>query len=112
MKLIHFLTALFFPLVVLAESSQTSFAGFIPLILLVLIFYFLLIRPQQKRAKEHKALLVDLKKGDEVLTNGGVLAKITSVDKDDTFVMLEISKGIEVKVQKQAINQRMPNGTL
>lgn len=97
----------------LAEGSQQAgFASFIPLIALVVIFYFLLIRPQQKRAKDHKTLLKDISKGDEVLTNGGVLAKVTQVNEDDTFVTLEIASGVEVKVQKQAINQRMPKGTL
>lgn len=95
-----------------AQTSQsTGLIGFVPLILLIVIFYFLLIRPQQKRAKEHKTLLKDLKKGDEVLTNGGVVAKITRVDETDTFISIEIAKGVEVKVQKQAINQRMPKGT-
>ena len=93
-------------------TQQTSFVSFIPLIALVFIFYFLLIRPQQKRAKDHKSLLSDLKKGDEVLTNGGVLAKITTVEEGDTFVTLEIAPEVKIKVQKQAINQRMPKGTL
>jgi preprotein translocase subunit YajC len=73
------------------------------------LMYFLLIRPQQKRAKEHKALLVELKKGDEIVTNGGVVGKIISVD--DSFAVLEISSGVNVKVQKQGINQRMPKGS-
>jgi len=71
--------------------------------------YFLLIRPQQKRAKDHKSLLSELKKGDEIVTNGGLVGKITKVD--DSFADLEISKGIIVKVQKQGINQKMPKGS-
>ena len=73
------------------------------------VMYFLLIRPQQKRAKDHKSLLSELKKGDEIVTNGGLVGKITKVD--DSFADLEISKGIIVKVQKQGINQKMPKGS-
>ncbi len=101
-----------FPTLALAQGSEAGFTSFIPLVVLVVVFYFLLIRPQQKRAKSHKALLSDLKKGDEILTNGGVLAKVTQVDVDDTFATIEIAPGVEVKVQKQAINQRMPKGTV
>ena len=73
------------------------------------LMYILLIRPQQKRAKEHKKLLNELKKGDEVVTNGGVIGKVTSVD--ESFATLEISDGVIVKVQKQGINQKMPKGS-
>ena len=79
------------------------------LIAMFVLMYFLLIRPQQKRAKEHKKLLNKLKKGDEVVTNGGVIGKVTSVD--ESFATLEISDGVIVKVQKQGINQKMPKGS-
>ena len=92
-----------------AAGQGSGLYSFIPLILLMVVFYFLLIRPQQKRAKEHKALLADLKKGDEVLTNGGVIGKV--LDTDETFASIEIAKNLQIKVQKQAINQRMPKGT-
>ena len=74
------------------------------------LMYFLLIRPQQKRAKDHKKVLSELKKGDEVVTNGGIVGKITSVD--ETFVDLEIASGVTVKVQKQGVNNKMPKGTV
>jgi preprotein translocase subunit YajC len=74
------------------------------------LMYFLLIRPQQKRAKDHKKVLSELKKGDEVVTNGGIVGKITSVD--ETFIDLEIASGITVKVQKQGVNTKMPKGTV
>jgi preprotein translocase subunit YajC len=74
------------------------------------LMYFLLIRPQQKRAKDHKKVLSELKKGDEVVTNGGIVGKINSVD--ETFVDLEIASGVTVKVQKQGINNKMPKGTV
>jgi preprotein translocase subunit YajC len=83
--------------------------------LLVLIgmfafMYLLLIRPQQKRAKDHKNLLNALKKGDEVVTNGGVIGKITAVD--ESFAEIEVSSGVSMKVQKQGINQKMPKGSV
>ena len=79
------------------------------LVAMFVLMYFLLIRPQQKRAKDHKKLLSELKKGDEVVTNGGVLGKINSVD--ESFATLEIAEGVVVKVQKQGINQKMPKGS-
>ena len=81
----------------------------LPLVVIFVIFYFLLIRPQQKRAKQHKEMVQAIKKGDEVVTNGGLLGKI--VDTDDNFVTVDIAKGVEVKVQRHAIAQMMPKGT-
>lgn len=80
------------------------FAGFI------LIFYFLIWRPQSKRAKEHKALMAGLNKGDEVVTSGGVAGKITKVS--DDFIVVEIADNVEVKVQKVAVAAALPKGTL
>jgi len=79
------------------------------LIAMFVLMYFLLIRPQQKRAKDHKGLLKALKKGDEVVTNGGVIGKITAVD--ESFAEVEIASGVVVKLQKQGINQKMPKGS-
>ncbi len=79
------------------------------LVAMFVLMYFLLIRPQQKRAKDHKNLLKALKKGDEVVTNGGVIGKVNSVD--ESFAVLEIAEGVVVKVQKQGINQKMPKGS-
>lgn len=93
------------------QGGNTSALGGLPLLIgLFVLMYFLLIRPQQKRAKEHKALLADLKKGDEVVTNGGIVGKISSVD--DFFATLEIAKNVVVKVQKQGINQKLPPGSV
>ena len=80
------------------------------LIAMFVLMYFLLIRPQQKRAKDHKNLLKELKTGDEVVTNGGVIGKINAVD--ESFAEIEIAPGISVKVQKQGINQKMPKGSV
>ena len=80
------------------------FAGFI------LIFYFLIWRPQSKRAKEHKNLMSGLNKGDEVVTSGGVAGRITKVT--DDFIVLEVADNVEIKVQKVAVGAALPKGTL
>ena len=84
--------------------------SFIFLILLFVVFYFLLIRPQQKRAKEHKKMTEGLAKGDEVITNGGVLGKITDVS--ENFISVEVAEGVELKVQRTAVAALMPKGTI
>lgn len=76
----------------------------------IALFYFMLIRPQQRRAKEHQALVSKLSAGDEVVTSGGMLGKVTEVG--DLFVTLEVAEGVRVKVQKGQVTQLMPKGTL
>lgn len=94
-----------------AEGAASAGLGsLLPLIIMVVLFYLLLIRPQMKRQKEHKQMVEALGKGDEVVTNGGVLGKITEVG--DNFVVVEIADKVEVKIQKQAIAQVMPKGTI
>lgn len=78
-------------------------------IILIGAFYFLLIRPQTKRAKEHKQMVDGLKKGDEIVTGGGLLARITEVG--DNFVQAEIAENVQIKIQKQAVGSLMPKGT-
>ncbi|MDI6641688.1 MAG: preprotein translocase subunit YajC [Elusimicrobiota bacterium] len=85
------------------QPSGSPLGGFLPLILIFFIFYFLLIRPQQKRAKEHKKLLAALKKGDIVITTGGIYGTITQV-KPDT-VELKIDESTKIQVLKSAIGQ-------
>ena len=92
-----------------AQSGGT-FELIIPLVLMFAIFYFLLIRPQQKKAKEHKKLIGELKKGDEFITTGGLLAKIIEVD--DSFLTCEISDKVEVKIQVNAVATVLPKGTI
>jgi len=92
------------------SSSQGGLISFLPLILIFAVFYFMLIRPQMKRAKEHKKLVAELSKGDEVVTNGGLLGKITEVS--DSFVTLELADNIEIKLQRQAVTNVMPKGTI
>ena len=79
-----------------------QFQGMIPLVFMFAIFYFLLIRPQQKKAKEHRALLDSLKKGDLVVTAGGMHGKVTSLD--DQVVTLEVAPGVNVKINKGFIS--------
>ena len=93
-----------------AGAPQTSITDFIPLVLIFVVFYFLLIRPQQKRTKEHASMVDALKKGEEVVTNGGILGKITVVD--ENFITIEIAKDTQIKVQRQAIAAIMPKGTI
>jgi len=82
-------------------ASSSSFTQLIPLILIMLIFWFLLIRPQQKRAKEHRGMVEGLKKGDKVMTNGGIYGSITDV-KDD-YLKVEIAEGVRIKIQRDAV---------
>lgn len=87
-----------------------GFASLIPLIILFVVFYFLLIRPQTKRVKEHKEMVEALSKGNEIVTNGGLAGKV--VDLDENFILVEIAPNIEVKVQRQAVNTVLPKGTI
>lgn len=83
--------------------------GFLPLILIFVLFYFLLIRPQAKRAKEHKQMVEALSKGDEVVTNGGLLGRVNEVG--ESFLTIEIAEGTEVKLQRNAVASLVPKGT-
>ena len=91
-------------------AAQGGLLSFLPLIVIFAVFYFMLIRPQMKRAKEHKQLVSQLGKGDEVITNGGILGKITDVS--DAFVTLELAENVKIKVQRQAVANIMPKGTI
>lgn len=80
------------------------------LILMFVVFYFLLIRPQSKRAKEHRAMVAALEVGTEVVTNGGMLGKVTQLG--EQYLTLEIADGVNVKVQRATVSQILPKGTL
>jgi preprotein translocase subunit YajC len=84
----------------------------IMLVIFALIFYFMIYRPQAKRVKEHKALTSSLSKGDEVLTAGGLIGKITKVSDEKDFIKVELAEGTEVTVQKASINTVLPKGTI
>ncbi len=93
-----------------APSGDAGMINLIMLMVLFVVFYFLLIRPQTKRAKEHRQMVDSLAKGDEIVTNGGVLGKITNLG--DNFLVLEIATNTEVKVQRQSVAAVMPKGTM
>jgi preprotein translocase subunit YajC len=87
-----------------AASGGDTFMSFVPLILIFAIMYFLLIRPQQKRVKEHKAMIEALRRGDQVVTQGGIIGKITKV-KEDGELEVEISDGVKVRVLRATVAQ-------
>ena len=90
--------------------AGAAFPQILILVVFVAIFYFMLIRPQQKRMKEQQAMLSKLASGDEVVTSGGILGRITDVG--ESFVTLEVADGVRIRVQRAQISQLMPKGTL
>lgn len=95
-----------------AQAAAPGAGGFdiIFLIVLFAVFYFLLIRPQQKRAKEHKKMVEAVAKGDEVVTNGGILGKVTEVG--ESFLTINIAEGVDVKLQRNSVAATLPKGTI
>lgn len=91
-------------------GEPNALMSFLPLILIFVVFYFLLIRPQTKRQKEHREMVSNLSAGDEVVTAGGVLGTITSVK--EQFVKIKVSDGVELTVQRSTIGAVMPKGTV
>ncbi|MBS4019486.1 MAG: preprotein translocase subunit YajC [Dechloromonas sp.] len=93
-----------------AADPTGGFMQLLPMILMFVVLWFLMIRPQMKKAKEHKQLIAALQKGDEVVTGGGLVGRITKVD--ENYITLEIAEGTEVIVQKPAVAIALPKGTL
>jgi preprotein translocase subunit YajC len=93
-----------------AAGAESSLMSFLPIILMFVVLYFLMIRPQMKRQKEQKSMMEALAKGDEVVTAGGVLGKVTKVT--DAYVTVEVSEGTEIVVQKAAVATLLPKGTI
>lgn len=97
-----------------AQQGGAAGGGFIEFLIMIVIFfaimYFLIIRPQSKRAKEHKAMVDALSKGDEIVTNGGLVGKVTQVQ--ENFIKVEISDGLQVGVQRQSVATVLPKGTM
>ncbi|MCB1941999.1 MAG: preprotein translocase subunit YajC [Candidatus Accumulibacter sp.] len=93
-----------------AADPTGGFMQLLPIILMFVVLYFLMIRPQMKRTKEHKALVEALAKGDEVVTGGGIAGRITKVS--ENFIGLEVADAVEIQVQKQAVTLLLPKGTL
>lgn len=106
--------ALVAPLAQLSGGAESPLMGMLPIALMFVILYFLMIRPQMKRQKEHKNMVAALAKGDEVVTSGGLLGRVTKVN--ETYVTLELSregeKAVEVLVQKVAVTTVLPKGTI
>ena len=92
-----------------AAPQGDAFGFFLPMIVIFVAFYFLLIRPQQKRQKAHSELVSALASGDEVLTAGGVLGKITAVS--EHYVTVQVADGVEIKIQKATVSAVVPKGT-
>lgn len=93
-----------------AGGQGSTLMSLLPMVLIFVVFYFLLIRPQQKRQKEHKLMVANIGKNDEVLTNGGFLGKIVKVG--DNYLTVQLGEGIEVKLQAGAVSQVLPKGTI
>ena len=93
-----------------AGAGSDPWLSLLPLVVIFVVFYFLLIRPQQKRQKEHQDMVSKLSAGDEVVTAGGVVGKVTEVK--DSFIRVEISNGVQVVVQRHTIGAVVPRGTL
>ncbi|MDP2326392.1 MAG: preprotein translocase subunit YajC [Gammaproteobacteria bacterium] len=93
-----------------AAPASDPWLSMLPLVIIFVVFYFLLIRPQQKRQKEHKEMVAKMGVGDEVVTGGGVLGKVTEVG--ESFVHIEIADGVQIKVQRHTVGSVMPKGTI
>lgn len=93
-----------------APAAPNPLFQFAPLVLLIVIFYFMLIRPQMRRTKEHRQMLGALSKGDEAVTSGGIAGKIVNIG--ESYVALEVADGVSIKIQKAAITSVLPKGTL
>ena len=93
-----------------SAAAPGGLMSFVPFIIIFILFYFMLIRPQMKQAKEHKKLLSELKKGDEIMLASGILGKIEKVA--DNFVILEISDSTQIKVQKNSVQAVLNKGTI
>ena len=88
----------------------SSLGSMLPLVLMFVVLYFVMIRPQMKRQKEHRTMIEALAKGDEVATAGGVLGRVTRLG--DTYIAVEVASGVEIQLQRSAVVQVLPKGTL
>lgn len=93
-----------------AESPLSGLTSMLPLVLMFVVLYFVMIRPQMKRQKEAKAMIEALAKGDEVVTAGGMLAKVNKLD--EGYLTVEVASGVEVRIQRTAVIQVLPKGTI
>jgi preprotein translocase subunit YajC len=91
-------------------DTQSTMLGLLPLVLMFVVLYFVMIRPQMKRQKEHKAMVEAIAKGDEVVTAGGLLGKVSKVG--EAYIGVELTDGVEVQMQRSAVVQVLPKGSL
>jgi len=91
-------------------DAPSALMSFLPLVLMFGVLYLVMIRPQMKRQKEHKAMVEALAKGDEVVTAGGLLGKVTKAG--ESYLSVEVADGVEVQIQRSAVNQVLPKGTV
>ena len=89
---------------------QSSIMSMLPLVLMFVVLYFVMIRPQMKKQKEHRAMIDALSKGDEVVSGGGILGKVTKIG--ETYVSLEVASGVEIQIQRSAVVQVLPKGSI
>jgi preprotein translocase subunit YajC len=92
-----------------AAGPESSLLSMLPIVLMFVVLYFVMIRPQMKRQKEHKALIEAIAKGDEVVTAGGVIGKVSKTA--DSFIHIEVANGVELQVQRHAVTQVLPKGS-
>lgn len=93
-----------------AGGTQSTLMSMLPLVLMFVVLYFVMIRPQMKKQKEHKAMIEALAKGDEVVTAGGMLGKVSKLG--DAYIGVELAAGVEVQLQRSAVVQVLPKGTI
>ncbi|MBF6631567.1 MAG: preprotein translocase subunit YajC [Comamonas sp.] len=91
-------------------GMMSSLTGMLPLVLMFVVLYFVMIRPQMKRQKEHRSMVEALAKGDEVATSGGILGRV--VDLNEQFLFVEIATGVKVQIQRSAVVQVLPKGSV
>ena len=91
-------------------GMQSSLMSMLPLVLMFVVLYFVMIRPQMKKSKEHRAMIDALAKGDEVATGGGILGKVTKLG--DSYLSLEVASGVEIQIQRSAVVQVLPKGSI
>lgn len=92
-----------------AGGAESTFMSLLPLVLMFVVLYFIMIRPQMKKQKEHKAMIEALAKGDEVVIAGGVLGRVAKLG--DSFIHVEVANGVELQVQRPSVVQVLPKGT-
>ena len=98
------------PAATASESPLTSLTSMLPLVLMFVVLYFVMIRPQMKRQKEAKAMIDAIAKGDEIVTAGGLLAKVSKLG--ESFLTVEIANGVEIQIQRTAVSQVLPKGSI